>query len=284
MLKKLLGIAPTPNESGAFEPSRLALKLATSPTTDYDGGVYKAPYTGGKARVLVVLTEERDMTMANGKKFSTGNHPVEMALPMLHLLGAGFALDIVTPSGAPAAIEMWAMPDKDAAVTKLFADYKAEFEKPGNLADFVANALVDESPYVGVFIPGGHGAMLGLPENADLGKLLRWAHAKDLSIITLCHGPGTLMSAQDEGAFVFDGYEIALFPDSVDKQTPMVGYLPGHMPFELGKKLQGLGLSIVNKKADDTCHVDRNLITGASPNASNRLGRLAATKLLEKVL
>ena len=29
MLKKLLGIAPTPTEDGAFAPSRLALKLAT---------------------------------------------------------------------------------------------------------------------------------------------------------------------------------------------------------------------------------------------------------------
>ena len=94
-------------------PSRLALKLATSSKTDYDGGAYLNPYTGGKSRVLVVLTEERNMTMANGKKFSTGNHPVEMALPMLHLQAAGFEVDIVTPTGAPAAIEMWAMPKED---------------------------------------------------------------------------------------------------------------------------------------------------------------------------
>lgn len=283
MLKKLLGIAPTPTADGAYEPSRIALKLSTSAKTDYDGGAYANPYTGGKARVLVVLTEERNMTMANGKKFSTGNHPVEMALPMLHMINAGFTLDIVTPTGAPAAIEMWAMPSDDRAVAKLFDDYKEAFEKPGSLADFAANSLKDDTPYVGVFIPGGHGAMLGLPENADLGKLLRWAHTKDIHTITLCHGPGTLMSAQEDGAFIFDGYEIALFPDAVDKQTPMVGYLPGHMPFELGKKLQGIGLTIVNKKADDTCHADRNLITGASPMASNNLGRLAADTLLKAV-
>lgn len=283
MLKKLLGIAPTPTTGGAFEPSRLALKLATSSQTDYDGGAYTNPYTGGKARVLVVLTEERNMTMANGKKFSTGNHPVEMALPMLHLINAGFALDIVTPTGASAAIEMWAMPSDDTAVTKLFDDYRDDIENPGSLADFSANSLIDETAYVGVFIPGGHGAMLGLPENEDLGKLLRWAHDKDIYTITLCHGPGTLMSAQQDGKFVFEGYETALFPDSVDKQTPRIGYLPGHMPFELGEKLKGLGMTLVNKKADDTCHSDRTLITGASPNASNKLGRLAATTLLDAV-
>ena len=283
MLKKLLGIAPTPTEDGAFMPSRVALKLATSAKTDYDGGAYPAPYTGGKARVLVILTEERNMTMANGKKFSTGNHPVEMALPMLHLQAAGFELDVVTPTGASAAIEMWAMPKDDAAVTKLFSDFADAIKKPGSLADFATNSLTEDTPYIGVFIPGGHGAMLGLPENKDLGKVLRWAHEKDIRIITLCHGPGTLMSAQDRGNFIFDGYKITLFPDSVDKQTPMVGYLPGHMPYELGEKLKKLGLSLVNKKADDTCHIDRNLITGASPMASNKLGRLAAETLLKTV-
>ena len=38
MFKKLLGIAPTPTKDGTFEPSRLALKLATSAKTDYGGG------------------------------------------------------------------------------------------------------------------------------------------------------------------------------------------------------------------------------------------------------
>jgi molecular chaperone Hsp31 and glyoxalase 3 len=283
MLKKILGIAPIQTEDGAFTPSRFSLKLATSAKTDYDGGAYKNPYTGGKARVLVVLTEERNMVMANGRKFSTGNHPVEMALPMLHLINAGFELDIVTPTGAPAIIEEWAIPKNDKSVAELFAKYDDAFAKPNSLIDFAKNSLIDDTPYLGVFIPGGHGSMLGLPNDPNLGKLLRWAQKKDMHIITLCHGPGTLMSAKIDGEFIFNGYEIALFPDSVDKQTPMIGYLPGHMTFELGGKLKELGMHIINKKADDTCHIDRNLITGASPYASNKLGRLAAERLLKVV-
>jgi hypothetical protein len=38
--------------------------------------------------------------MANGKKFSTGNHPVEMTLPILQILSAGFKIDVITPTGA----------------------------------------------------------------------------------------------------------------------------------------------------------------------------------------
>ena len=45
------------------------------------------------------------------------------------------------------------------------------------------------------------------------------------------------------------GYKIAVFPDSVDKQTPMLGYLPGHMPYELGKELRKLGLTHSQQKS-----------------------------------
>jgi len=129
MIKRLLGIAPTPTDDGAFSPSRLALKLATSSTTDFDGTVYKNPYKG-QLKVLMVCTEERNMTMANGKKFSTGNHPVEMMLPMLHLKNAGFDIDVFTPTGKSVKIEMWAMPNKDEPVKAIYSTYKNQFENP----------------------------------------------------------------------------------------------------------------------------------------------------------
>jgi len=280
-IRKLLGAAPKPTNDGAFSPSPLAIKLGTSATTDYDGGAYAQPYNGDKLRVLMVCTEQRNMEMANGKKFSTGNHPVEMALPMLHLLAAGFEVDVVTPTGAPVAIEMWAMPDKDEDVKKLYRDYAAAFEKPQSLADFVADDMTDDAPYAAVFIPGGHGAMLGLPDNADLGKLLNWAQDRGLFTLAICHGPAALLAAKSQAGFLFDGYEMAVFPDAVDKQTPMIGYLPGHMPWRVCERLEALGVKITNTKADKSCQIDRNLITGASPAAANNFGRLAAEALLK---
>ncbi|MGB2220220.1 MAG: glyoxalase III HchA [Henriciella sp.] len=280
-IRNLFKAAPAPTADGAFQPSPLALKLATSAKTDYDGGSYAAAYTGNDKRVLMVCTEERYMTMANGKKFSTGNHPVEMGLPMLHLLAAGFAIDIVTPTGAPVVVEEWAMPSKDGAVMQLYRDYAAAFARPGSLADFVANSMTDDTPYVAVFLPGGHGAMLGLPDNEDLGKLLCWAHKSDLFTLAICHGPAALLAAGGAESFIYNGYKIAAFPDAVDKQTPMVGYMPGHMPWKFGEKLGDFGVEIVNTKADDTCHIDRRLVTGASPKAANAFGRLAAETLLK---
>ena len=145
MIKKLLGIAPTPTQDGAYSPSSLSLKLTTSPKTDFDGEVYQNPYQGGKLKILMVCTEERNMTMANGKKFSTGNHPVEMLVPMLHLKNAGFEIDVFTPTGDSVKIEMWAMPIKDKKVMSIYKEYQKHFEKPKNLSDFVKKSMKDNS-------------------------------------------------------------------------------------------------------------------------------------------
>jgi len=282
MLKKLLGIAPQIEADGSFMPSKLALKLATSPKSDYEQLVY-SKYEGKKKKVLVIFTEQKNMKMQNGKLFSTGNHPIEALVPMLHLKSAGFEFEIATPSGQPVIFEMWAFPKKDEAVNSIFNALKKSFEQPKSLKDFVNNSL-NSDQFAAVFIPGGHGVMLGIPEDENVGEVLRWAHNTDLFTITLCHGPGALMSTALNGKpFIYDGYKMAVFPDSVDKMTPSFGYLPGHMPSTLCDKLEDKGVTIINKKADNKVCLDRRLITGASPLASNNLGKLAVNTLLKEL-
>ncbi|MAD30600.1 MAG: protein deglycase HchA [Flavobacteriaceae bacterium] len=282
MLKKLLGIAPQIEADGSFMPSKLALKLATSPKSDYEQLVY-SKYEGKKKKVLVIFTEQKNMKMQNGKLFSTGNHPIEALVPMLHLKSAGFEFEIATPSGQPVIFEMWAFPKKDEAVNSIFNELKKSFEQPKSLKDFVNNSL-NSDQFAAVFIPGGHGVMLGMPEDENVGEVLRWAHNTDLFTITLCHGPGALMSTALNGKpFIYDGYKMAVFPDSVDKMTPSFGYLPGHMPSTLCDKLEDKGVTIINKKADNKVCLDRRLITGASPLASNNLGKLAVNTLLKEL-
>jgi molecular chaperone Hsp31 and glyoxalase 3 len=281
MLKSLFGIAPKEEADGSFSPSKLALKLSTSDRSDFERVSY-TPYQGKRSKILVIFTEHKNMTMQNVKQFSTGNHPVEALLPMLHLRDAGFEFEIATPTGKPVVFEMWAMPRGDKDVVGIYEDLKTEFDRPKSLDEVVDGFLDDIGSYAAVFVPGGHGAMLGIPEDPNVGTLLRWAHENELFTISLCHGPGSFLATALEGhGFLYGGYKMAVFPDSVDKMTPKIGYLPGHLRWRLGEKLEGFGVEIVNKKGDDTCCVDRRLVTGASPLASNKLGKLAATTLLE---
>lgn len=283
MLKKLFGLAPQLEPDGSYRPSKVALRLATSTKTDFENISY-TKYQGRKSKILVIFTEQKNMTMQNGKKFSTGNHPVEAFLPMLHLKNAGFEFDIATPTGKPVVFEMWAFPNSDEHVKSIYNEYKSKFEKPKKLQEFIDNSLTDSASYAAVFVPGGHGAMLGIPEDKNVGKILNWAHESDLFTITLCHGPGSLLTTTlNNQKFLYEGYDMAVFPDSVDKQTPMIGYLPGHMPWGLSEKLKDLGANIVNSKSDKTVCLDRKLITGASPLAANELGKLAANTLLQNL-
>jgi D-lactate dehydratase / protein deglycase len=122
LIKRIIGIAPTLESDGSYSPSKLALKLATKQKTDYEPIVYKQ-YQGKKSKILVIFTEQKNMTMQNGKLFSTGNHPVEALLPMMHLKAAGFSFEIATPTGNPVVFEMWAFPEKDENVKNFYEEY-----------------------------------------------------------------------------------------------------------------------------------------------------------------
>ncbi|MFT6203719.1 MAG: molecular chaperone Hsp31 and glyoxalase 3 [Spirosomataceae bacterium] len=281
MLKRILGLAPKLEADGSYSPSKVALKLATVDKTDYEAITY-TKYQGKRSKILVIFTEQKNMEMQNGKMFSTGNHPVEALVPMLHLKNAGFEFEVATPTGKPVVFEMWAFPEKDEHVKAIYNELKPNFLHPKKLEDFIAISFTEPSSYAAVFIPGGHGAMLGIPEDKNVGKVLNWAHQNDLYTITLCHGPGSLLTTMlNDNRFLYEGYKMAVFPDSVDKMTPMIGYLPGQMPWGLSEKLKSLGAIIVNTKSDKTVCLDRKLITGASPLASNELGKLTANTLLK---
>ena len=283
--KDTLGLEPQETEAGIYIPSTSSLKLAAPSKTNYDNTDYDTLYTG-KKKILMVCTEEQYMTMENGNKFDTGNHPVEMMVPLLHFKKAGFEVDVFTPTGDAVKVEQWAMPEDDKDVKEIYAEYKSKLENPNSIAGFVANDMADSDDYAAIFIPGGHGAMLGLPEDKNLGELLRWGHEKDLFTLAICHGPAALLAANldsSENDFIFKGYKIVAFPTGMDKQMPKLGYLPGTMPWYFGEKLEDLGMTISNKLASGQTHQDRKLISGDGPLAANEFGKISAKALLKEL-
>ncbi|NUF12383.1 glyoxalase III HchA [Acinetobacter oleivorans] len=279
---------PTPDlaEDNAFFPSPYSLSQYTAPKTDYDGTTYSTPYAGNK-KVLMIATDERYIQMQNGKFFSTGNHPVEMLLPMFHLDNAGFEIDVATLSGNPAKLEMWAMPKQEQVVLDTFQKYADKLKNPLKLTDILENAVAENSPYAAVFIPGGHGVLAKIPHSLEVKKVLKWVVEQDKFIITLCHGPASLLAAavdEQPENYIFKGYQICVFPDSLDKGANIdIGYMPGALPWLVGENLEKLGVKILNKGITGQCHRDRKLLTGDSPLASNNLGKLAAETLLAEV-
>jgi molecular chaperone Hsp31 and glyoxalase 3 len=282
LLRRLLGIAPTPEPDGpGLIPSRLGLRFGVEKTTNYAPVRFDHPNTGPD-KVLVLCTEERYFEMANGALFSTGHNVTETAVPLLHLQNAGFDFDVVTPTGAPAVLEDWSSPVDDTTVMAFVADHRDRFQNPASLADLVADGLTDDSPYVALFLPGGHGAMVGLPDDENVGRLLRWVAETDRHLVAVCHGPAAMLATRlgDDRPHPYAGYELCAFPDSIDRRSPSLGYLPGPMPWFQVEELEREGLRVINDGATGATHTDRRLHTGDSPRACDELGRIAAEALL----
>jgi D-lactate dehydratase / protein deglycase len=272
-------------EDNAFFPSPYSLSQYTRPKTDFDGVEHEGAYTEGRWKVLMIAAEERYLLCQNGKMFSTGNHPVEMLLPLHHMLAAGFDVDVATIAGYPAKLEWWALPGQDKAVLQTYEALKPKLKQPKKLAEVVESDLGADSDYIAVFIPGGHGAVLGLPASDAVAQTLEWALANDKFIITLCHGPAALLSVSQDGKeSPFKGYSLCVFPDALDKGFNIdIGYLPGHMQWLVAERLGKQGLTVVNDDMTGKVHQDRKLLTGDSPLASNNLGLLAAATLVDAV-
>ncbi|MFV0304035.1 MAG: DJ-1/PfpI family protein [Moheibacter sp.] len=283
-LRTVMGFEPTHEIGEIYSPSKTALKSAVKDKTEYDYTTFDNPCTENNLKVLIIGTEKEHLEMENGKIFLTGNHPVELFVPMLHLKKAGFDFDFATPTGKSLKLEHWAMPKDDSEVLGIYDQYKSKIEKPFTLTQ--ARKNTQENPYVAIFIPGGHGAVMDLPDNLEVKEIIQWAQKNNKLILSICHGPAAFLSAtigEDKESFTFNGYKIAAFPDGMDRLLPSMGYLPGRMPLYFGEKLQEFGVDIINKFATGNVVQDRNLITGDSPKAANKLGKLAAIELLKQI-
>lgn len=140
------------------------------------------------------------------------------------------------------------------------------FQHPLNLAEMTDAEM---GAYDGVFSPGGHGPMVDLADNPDVGRLLGVLHEKNAPIASLCHGPALLLSAPAnlDGQWIFDGYRVTAFTDEEESQTP-----PGKlgMTWLLETALRNAGAVFDDARAAWTSHVvvDRNVITAQNPNSA----------------
>jgi molecular chaperone Hsp31 and glyoxalase 3 len=150
----------------------------------------------------------------------------------------------------------------------------------------MATILSDESPYIAVFVPGGHGVLAGIPNSKEVKSVLKWFAKNERFVVTLCHGPACLLAAgidETPEDFIYNGYQICVFPDTLDQGTNIdIGYMPGKLPWLVGERLKNLGVQILNAGITGQVHRDRKLLTGDSPLASNNLGKLAAPLLIEE--
>lgn len=286
-IKSLLGIAPSREENGkGYIPSPLGRKFGVDKVSGFQASDFEGKKYQGSKKVLVLCTEERYFKMTNDKLFSTGNNVQETMVPLMHLVNAGFDFDVITPTGKTAILEEWSVPQKDKAVLKFRKEQQAKFDHPLSLKKLIdEKELNDDSDYIALFLPGGHGSMLGLPHDENVGQLLQWIKESDRHLIAVCHGPAAMIARakNDPKPNPYQGYQMVAFPDKLDKQSPSLGYLPGQLPWFQCEALEKEGIKVINSKITGATHIDRKLISGDSPKACDALGKISVDALFKEL-
>ena len=160
--------------------------------------------------------------------------------------------------------------------------YRTLQEIPGFQHPVALSSLTDEEmgEFDAVFAPGGHGPMVDLSDNPDVGRLLATLHRKRAPIAALCHGPAMLLSAPEraDGQWLFDGYRMTSFTDEEEDQTES-GLLG--MAWNLDTALKNAGAVFDDSPAAWVSHVvvDRNLITGQNPGSTEATADAVIKKL-----
>ena len=153
---------------------------------------------------------------------------------------------------------------------------------PGFQHPVALSALTDAdlAEFDAVFAPGGHGPMVDLAGNPDVGRLLATLHRKCVPIAALCHGPAMLLSAPEraDGLWLFDGYRMTSFTDEEEDQTE-AGRLG--MEWLLDVALRNAGAVFDDGPSAWASHVvaDRNLITGQNPASTEATADAVVKKL-----
>ena len=171
---------------------------------------------------------------------------------------------------------------RDESVAR--AAHKAErlaaidtLRRPQNLSQMSDEEILS---FDALFFPGGHGAMVDLPSNADVGRAIRLLHLREKTVATVCHGPAAFLSAGSgpEGTWLFDGYKLVSVTDEEEDQIP---YGKLGMPWYLESELKNYGAIFDDGDAAWVSHVvvDRNLVTAQNPDSSEAMADAVLRKL-----
>ena len=255
------------------------------------------------ARLLMIISSARNIDLASQKAHPTGYWADEVLKPYDRFVAAGVEVVVATPDGQPPQPDPFGLeprfhyPDQEhleafagqvqeesAARAQAMAERLAAIgvlQRPRHLKEMTNEEVLS---FDGVFFPGGHGPMVDLAANADVGRVLHLMQQQEKMVAALCHGPAALLSAGEgpEGYWLFDGYKLASFTNEEEDQTP---YGKLGMTWYLESALKNRGAVFDDADAEWVSHVvvDRNLVTGQNPESSEATAEAILKKLKVKV-
>ena len=222
-------------------------------------------------KVLFVLTSNQKLG-DTGRK--TGAHAEEISTPYYVLLDAGFEVEFASPQGGETPLDAVTERGQNAESVERLLDDQYAMDKV-KLTKRLDQVLAEG--YLAVYLPGGHGTMWDLPNDARLGQLLVGMYEAGKPIAAVCHGPAGFVGAtRSDGEPLVKGKTVNCFTDAEEQAVE----LDGVVPFLLESKLRELGATV--ETADTfTAKVveDGHLLTGQNPMSAQPLAERLRDRL-----
>ncbi|MFH8485168.1 type 1 glutamine amidotransferase domain-containing protein [Streptomyces longisporoflavus] len=217
------------------------------------------------SRILIVMSAAAVWERTDGSQYPTGYWAEELAAPHEAFVSAGHTVDFASPGGVLQPLDQHSA---DPAVAgEDCARHVAHAQKA--LSDFGPLLKLDEvsaADYDAVVLPGGHGPVVDLFQDSDLGRLLVETDRAGKIVGAVCHGPAALLSAVDEqGKWIFTGRRMTAF---TDEEEQLFG-TADNAPWLLASRLREMGARHEQGDAYQAFTVqDGNLFTGQNPASS----------------
>lgn len=203
------------------------------------------------------------------KKRKTGNLLTEVAHPYQLFKKEGYDIDVYSVKGGDAPIDMVELEDP----------INIEFLKgdgPGKMKNSKPIEEVAVDQYDAVFVPGGLGPVVDMPENQTVQKILAAMYEKGKVVSAVCHGPVCLINVKlKDGTYLVDGKKVTGF-----SITEEFDYAREDVSFELEDALRKRGAdytSITNWQPYTI--TDGRLVTGQNPASASGVAQRVITIL-----
>lgn len=225
-------------------------------------------------KALIVVTNHSDFK--HNKAAPTGLWLSELTHFYDEFEGAGYAMDIVSPTGGKIPIDSRSLGRfvLDKATKARYQDTKfmSLIENTASLID------IDWRDYDILYIAGGHGAMWDFIDNNELHSIIREIYESGKPIAAVCHGVAALQNAKlSNEEYLIKGKKGTGFP-YFDEAIAGVKSL---VPYNLEKTLTQRGMIYSKAFLPLMNHsvVDGLLITGQNPNSTKSTARKALAVL-----
>ncbi|MEU8360163.1 type 1 glutamine amidotransferase domain-containing protein [Nonomuraea sp. NPDC048882] len=224
------------------------------------------------AKFLFVMTGAAYWTLKDGTRHATGYWAEEFVAPYRAFTEAGHEITVATPGGVVPYVDMMSLrPDlAGGAETALGLEETIRSAEALRRPIMLPDARLDD--YDALYLPGGHGPMEDLWQDADAGRLLTAALASGKPLAIVCHAPAAMLATRIHGRSPFAGRRVTAFTNEEENAVglaPMARWL-------LEDELVALGVEFSKGEMWRPYTVtDGNLFTGQNPASSAELaGRL----------